>query len=330
MRYFIWLIVISLSFAQQVYAVAKTNEPIQPIPNPKISDQEKVELGKMLFFEPRLSKSQIISCNTCHNLSMGGGDNRPASIGHKWTIGPIKAPTVFNSSLNIAQFWDGRAKDLKEQAAGPIANDIEMGATHKLATETIASIPEYQKRFAKVYGKQPISIDTITDAIATFEETLLTPNSRFDQYLNGEETAITQQEKSGYELFKNVGCVACHNGQAVGGNSFQKMGLIKPYQTENEKRGRIELTGKPADDLMFKVPTLRNVSLNAPYFHDGQYWKLEDAVKVMAEIQLGKDLTDTETRDIVAFLNTLNGERPQISLPLLPPSTNKTPRSQAN
>ncbi len=329
-KIFYYFLIISSAVFSSSFSSALNREPIQPILAPVITNEKKVSLGKMLFFEPRLSKSQVISCNSCHNLAMGGGDNRPSSIGHKWAIGPIKSPTVYNAALHIAQFWDGRAADLKEQAGGPIQADNEMGSSHALATETIASIPEYKQIFKDVYGKDSISIQTITDAIAAFEETLLTPNSRFDQYLKGEDSVITAQEKNGYALFKSVGCIACHNGPAVGGNSFQKMGLVKPYKTENTKRGRISHTGKKEDDMKFKVPTLRNVSMNAPYFHDGQYWTLQDAVKVMADIQLGKTLKTSEVKDIVAFLNTLDGERPSITLPKLPASTAATPKSQVD
>ncbi|BDA60410.1 MULTISPECIES: diheme cytochrome c5 peroxidase CcpA [Shewanella] len=306
------------------YAVAA--EPIEVISPAKITEPEKVELGKMLFFEPRLSKSGFISCNSCHNLSTGGVDALPTSIGHHWQEGPINSPTVLNADFMLAQFWDGRASDLKEQAAGPIANPKEMGFTHELATETIASMPAYRARFAKVYGDEKVDIDRLTDAIAAFEKTLVTPNSPFDQYLLGKQDAISSEAKAGYQLFKDKGCVSCHNGPAVGGTMFMKMGLIKPFHTNNPAEGRKGVTGKDADKFVFKVPTLRNIELTYPYFHDGSVWTLEEAVNTMADIQLGQKLTDKETKEMVAFLNSLTGEQPQIALPILPSSNKATPR----
>lgn len=304
------------------------SEPIQPIQPAVIENAAKVELGKQLFFDPRLSKSGFISCNSCHNLSMGGSDNLPSSIGDRWQQGPINSPTVLNSSLNFVQFWDGRAADLKEQAGGPIANPKEMGFTHELAVDVVASIPQYAKAFETIYGKKKLDIDQITDAIAEFEKTLVTPNSRFDLWLKGDANALSEQEIEGYQLFKRVGCIACHNGEAVGGNSFQKMGVMEKYVTTNEAEGRGGLTGKDAERFMFKVPTLRNVELTYPYFHDGAYWTLEEAVDVMARLQLGRRLKSDETEKLVAFLKTLTGEQPNMQLPILPPSNNNTPRPQ--
>ncbi|MGI2181946.1 cytochrome-c peroxidase [Shewanella oncorhynchi] len=307
-------------------AHAISAEPIEVIKAVKATEPEKVELGKMLFFEPRLSKSGYISCNSCHNLSTGGVDALPTSIGHHWQEGPINSPTVLNAYFMLAQFWDGRASDLKEQAAGPIANPKEMGFTHELATETITSMPAYRARFAKVYGDENVTIDRLTDAIATFEKTLVTPNSPFDQYLLGKQDAINADAKTGYQLFKDKGCVSCHNGPAVGGTMFMKMGLIKPFHTNNPAEGRKGVTGKEGDKFVFKVPTLRNIELTYPYFHDGSVWTLEEAVNTMADIQLGQKLSDKEVKEMVAFLNSLTGEQPQITLPILPPSNKETPR----
>ena len=305
-----------------------TTELIKPI-EPYVTDSpEKVELGKKLWFDPRLSMSGFISCNSCHNLSTGGSDNLPTSIGHNWQEGPINSPTVLNSSLAVAQFWDGRAADLQEQAGGPIANPMEMASSHLLAVDVINSIPQYREEFAKVYGSKDITIDNITDAIAVFEETLVTPNSRFDQWLKGDDDAITQQELAGYETFKSIGCVACHNGPAAGGTSFQRMGVVEPYQTTNPAEGRAAVTGKDADRFSFKVPSLRNVELTYPYFHDGAYWSLEEATDVMARLQLGRELQEQEIDNVVAFLKTLTGEQPTFTMPILPPSTNDTPRPQ--
>lgn len=304
------------------------DEPIQPIKAPTDLDPDKVELGKQLFFDPRLSKSGWISCNSCHNLSRGGTDNLPTSIGHEWAEGPINAPTVLNSSYFLAQFWDGRAEDLQEQAGGPIANPIEMGSSHELAVEVLSTIPGYVDSFETVYGNDAISIDQVTDAIAEFEKTLVTPDSRFDQWLEGDKDVLTEQEQDGYRLFKLTGCSGCHNGPAVGGTAFQKMGSFHRYETDNPAMGRFDVTGRSHDRMRFKVPTLRNVELTYPYFHDGAVWELDEAVRTMAWTQLGRELSDTGVDKIVAFLKTLTGEQPQFPIPQLPPSGPETPRPE--
>lgn len=308
------------------FGSSHAKEPIQAISAATGINQAEAELGKKLFFDPRLSKSGFISCNSCHNLSMGGTDNLKTSIGHNWQQGPINSPTVLNASMNIAQFWDGRAKDLQAQAGGPIANPGEMAFTHTLAIEVLESIPAYQEEFKQVFSTPRITIAHITKAIAEFEKTLVTPNSRFDQWLGGNKKAITEDELAGYTLFKESGCVVCHNGPAVGGNSFQKMGVIEPYQTDNSAVGLAGVTGKKMDQFKFKVPTLRNIELTYPYFHDGEAQTLSEAVNTMARLQLGKTLSKTESAQIVAFLKTLTGDQPSFSLPVLPPSTDKTPR----
>ncbi|WOO31087.1 cytochrome-c peroxidase [Diaphorobacter limosus] len=309
-------------------APARAQEPVQPIAPAKVTNPAKVELGKKLWFDPRLSRSGFISCNSCHNLSMGGSDNLKTSIGDKWQKGPINSPTVLNSSLNLAQFWDGRAKDLKEQAGGPIANPGEMAFSHDLAVDMLRSIPQYVGEFKRVFGHDKLSIDEVTAAIAAFEETLVTPNAPFDKWLKGDKKAITAQELRGYQLFKNSGCVACHNGPNLGGTSFQKMGLVEPYKTDNPAEGRSAVTGNDAERFNFKVPTLRNVELTYPYFHDGAADTLAEAVDTMGRIQLGKKFTDKENADIVAFLKTLTGDQPKIAMPILPPSSDKTKRPQ--
>jgi cytochrome c peroxidase len=309
-----------------VSGVALAQEPVEPIAPVKEINLGKVELGKKLYFDPRLSKSGFISCNSCHNLSMGGTDNLKTSIGHKWQQGPINSPTVLNSSLSLAQFWDGRAADLKAQAGGPIANPGEMAFTHTLAVDMLETIPEYVIEFKLVFGKSVIDIDQVTDAIAEFEKTLVTPNSRFDHWLLGETDAITTEELAGYQMFKMSGCMACHNGSALGGTSFQKMGVVEPYLTTNTAQGLIAVTGKDADRFKFKVPTLRNVALTYPYFHDGEAATLSQAVDIMGRLQLGKKFTPGEDAQIVAFLKTLTGDQPLFDLPMLPPSTDKTPR----
>lgn len=284
----------------------------------------KIELGRMLYFDPRLSKSGALSCNSCHNLATGGVDNLPASIGHRWQLGQRNSPTVLNAALHFAQFWDGRAKDVEEQAKGPILNPKEMAATEELIIERIKSIPEYVKLFKQAFPKEkePITYENLAKAIAAFERTLLTP-SRFDDFLRGNKKALKDGEKKGLELFVNKGCVSCHNGVAVGGGMFQRF----DYGTDE---GRFEVTKDENDRKLFKVASLRNVELTYPYFHDGSVWKLEDAVKIMGKKQLGIELSDEEIKYIVAFLRSLTGKKIKIELPALPPSTEKTPPPDVN
>lgn len=309
------------------------SEPIQPIRPVQEINLAQVELGKKLFFDPRLSKSGFISCHSCHNLSRGGSDNLKTSVGHNWQQGPINAPTVLNSSLSLAQFWDGRATDLKDQAGGPIDNPLEMAFTHNLAIEVLESIPGYVVEFRQVFGEGAITMDKVTQSLAEFQETLVTPNSRFDQWLLGSEDVLTASEMAGYDLFKNSGCVACHSGEAVGGKSFQmgvggralQMGLVHP---DALIEGRSAVTGKDADRFMFKVPTMRNVELTYPYFHDGGAATLTEAVDVMGRLQLGREFNDEENAQIVAFLKTLTGDQPSFRIPTLPPSSDRTPPPQ--
>ena len=314
-----------IGFAQVAPAFS-AQEPIQPIKPARNIDLGLTELGKKLYFDPRLSKSGFISCNSCHNLSMGGTDNIPSSVGDQWQQGPINSPTVLNSSLNIAQFWDGRAADLQAQAGGPIANPKEMAFSHTLAVGVLASIPGYVREFKQVFGKDTITIEEVTQAIAEFEKTLVTPTSRFDEWLLGKEDALSTQELAGYKLFKDSGCIACHNGEAVGGNSFQKMGVVAPYKATTDTEGRSAVTGKDSDRFNFKVPTLRNVELTSPYFDDGAAITLTQAVDTMGRLQLGRTFTTQENASIVAFLKPLTGDQPQFILPILPPSSDETPR----
>ncbi|MCS7214447.1 MAG: cytochrome-c peroxidase [Candidatus Calescibacterium sp.] len=311
-------------------------------PLPKVADNpdnkitpDKVKLGKMLYFDPRLSKSGFISCNSCHNLSTYGVDNLPTSIGHKWQLGPRNAPTTLNAALHIAQFWDGRAKDVEEQAKGPILNPKEKASpSEKFVVDRLKSIPEYVELFKKAFPeeKDPLTYDTITKAIAAFERTLLTP-SRFDKFLQGDTRALSQEEKEGLKLFIEVGCTACHRGVGIGGDMYQKFGIVKPYYEVIKysdpsmiDKGRYEVTKNEADMYVFKVPSLRNVTRTYPYFHDGSVWRLEDAVSIMAEIQLGRKLEPAQVSKIVAFLRSLEGQIPQdaLTLPVLPPSTEAT------
>lgn len=306
--------------------VSVRDEPIEPIPVVEITEPKKVDLGKMLWFDTRLSKSGGLSCNSCHDLAKGGTDNIPTSIGHGWAEGPINSPTVLNSRFFLAQFWDGRAKDLMEQAGGPIENPIEMASSHEHVVKVLNSIPEYKELFQDAFDTEDdITIDQITSAIAMFEDTLVTPNSRFDQWLGGDDDAITAQELNGYKVFKESGCIACHSGVTLGGSSFQKFGIFEEYTTQNLSEGRYAVTGKEEDMHVFKVPTLRNIELTYPYFHDGQVDSLEEAVNIMGKIQLNREYTAEETADIVAFLKTLTGDQPKIDYPILPPSNENTP-----
>lgn len=326
MRHIITPLLLIASLGCGSLSHAAVNEPIEPIRAAKPANPAMVELGKKLFFDPRLSRSGFISCNSCHNLSMGGTDNIKTSIGHNWQRGPINSPTVLNASMNLAQFWDGRAKDLQEQAGGPIANPGEMAFTHELAIDVLASIPAYRAEFKQVFGQDKLSIAQVTRAIAAFEEVLVTPDSRFDQWLGGKKSALTKDELAGYQLFKSSGCIACHNGPAVGGNSFQKMGVVAAYKTAMTAEGRFAVTGKDVDRFNFKVPTLRNVELTYPYFHDGEAATLTQAVDVMGRLQLGRTFTADENGKLVAFLKTLTGKQPNLVLPILPPSSDNTPR----
>lgn len=301
-------------------------EPFTALQEATDIDEKRAELGKQLYFDPRLSKSGYISCNSCHNLSMGGSDNLPTSIGHGWQEGSMNSPTVLNSRFNIAQFWDGRSADLQAQAAGPIANPGEMASTHDLAVEVVATIPGYVQQMKKVYGDERVTIDRLTDAIAEFERTLVTPDSPFDLWLKGDSTAMSKPALAGYELFKGTGCAACHSGPALGGGMFQKVGLIQPYTTDNPARGRAGITGQPHDEMVFKVPTLRNIELTYPYFHDGQVSTLEEAIDLMGQLQLGRQYSDQEIDQLAAFLRSLTGRQPDFPLPQLPPSSPATPQ----
>ena len=307
-------------------ASVQAAEPVDPIEPVEVKNPALVELGKMLFFEPRLSRSGFISCNSCHNLATGGVDNLQTSIGDRWAQGPINSPTVLNSFGQVAQFWDGRAKTLAEQAAGPIANPLEMASTHEMAVKVIASIPGYAPYFKKAFGDTEVNIKRITEAMAEFERTLVTPNARFDKWLKGDKNAITQQELNGYKIFKESGCTICHNGAQLGGQSFQKMGVVRPYKTTNTAEGVKAISGRDQDRMTFKVPMLRNIELTYPYFHDGAVWTLEESVSIMGDLQLGKRYTKQEINNITAFLKTLTGDQPKVEYPVLPPSGPNTPK----
>jgi cytochrome c peroxidase len=297
------------------------------------STPERVELGKMLYFDPRLSESHALSCNSCHSVGLGGVDVMETSIGHRWQRGGRNAPTVLNAVFNTAQFWDGRAKDLEEQAGGPLVNPIEMGTTEQHVVEQLQSIPGYVVKFRQAFPEQaePITFENVRHAIALFEATLLTPNAPFDRFLQGDEGALTAEQHEGLQLFIQKGCAACHSGINVGGSMYAPFGVVErpgAAMLPPADKGRFEVTKTVSDEYVFKVPTLRNIALTPPYFHTGKAWDLRQAVAVMGASQLGTTLTDTEIDKITAFLHTLTGEQPQVVYPTLPPSVASTPRPQ--
>jgi cytochrome c peroxidase len=297
------------------------------------STPERVELGKMLYFEPRLSESHTISCNSCHVVGLGGVDMLETSIGHRWQLGGRNAPTVLNAVFNTAQFWDGRAKDLEEQAGGPIQNPIEMASSHEHVVEMLSAIPGYVDVFSKAFPEDsdPINIKNVTDAIALFEATLITPDSPFDQYLRGDEAALSFEPREGLQLFVDNGCAACHSGVNLGGDQYQPFGVVELPGAEflpPDDQGRFMVTKTPSDEYVFKVPSLRNIALTPPYFHTGKSWDLRQAVAVMGASQLGIELTGDEIDKITAFLGSLTGKQPEVTYPVLPPSVATTPHPQ--
>ncbi len=298
-------IAILLTFSTVLFS----KELITPIPLEIEYNKNKAALGKKLFFDTRLSKDDSVSCASCHMLESGGDDNLQFSVGINGQVGGINAPTVYNSVFNIAQFWDGRAKNLQEQAHGPVENPIEMGENFKNVINKLEKDTHLVKEFKRIY-KEGITANSITDAIAHFETTLITPNSSFDKYLRGDENALGKEEKEGYKLFVEYGCISCHNGVNIGGNLFQKIGLIKEFDTSVKSLGKFDVTGNKADINYFKVPTLRNISKTAPYFHDGSVSDLKTAVEVMLNIQLGIVTSSEDVKKIVKFLETLDGEFP--------------------
>lgn len=284
-------------------------EPIKPLPQNIAYNHSKAQLGKKLFRDPILSKDGTVACVTCHNLDSGGDDGMKFSIGIKGQEGNINSPTVLNAFFNFRQFWDGRAKDLKEQAAGPIENPVEMGHSLKEAVQKLKMNPEYSEQFTTLYP-EGVTVDTMLNAIAEFEKALITPNSPFDRYLNGDNNAISKEAKNGYALFKSKGCILCHNGINVGGNLYNKFGIYKASYSDH--LGRYHITQREEDKYVFKVPSLRNIALTAPYMHDGRAESLKQAVIIMTQYQLGRYMEPEEIDAIVAFLESLTGEMPEI------------------
>ncbi|PTD97106.1 cytochrome-c peroxidase [Pseudothauera lacus] len=291
------------------------HEPIAPLPaRPPESGDARVRLGEMLFHERMLSRDNSISCASCHRLDNGGVDGLPFSPGVDGAIGVINTPTVLNAAFSFMQFWDGRAPTLEAQVAGPIHNPIEMASTWSEVIAKLSRREDYRAAFANAYP-QGITPETISDAIARFERTLTTPDAPFDRYLRGDTKALNAEEREGYARFKNLGCSSCHQGVNIGGNFFQRFGVLGDYFADRGNittadLGRFNVTGDEADRHVFKVPSLRNVALTAPYFHDAGADTLEDAVSIMGRYQLGRTLSDEDVRLIVAFLHTLTGKAP--------------------
>ena len=291
--------------------------------------EAKVSLGRMLYYEPRLSKNHDVSCNSCHDLAQYGVDGQPVSDGHKGQKGTRNSPTVYNAAGHFVQFWDGRAPDVEEQAKGPVMNPVEMAmSSEKQVVAVLKSMPGYVDAFKKAFPeeKDPVTYDNMARAIGAFERRLVTP-ARWDNFLQGDQAALTDQEKTGFNKFMEAGCQACHAGAYLGGEMYQKLGAVKPFPDTSDP-GREAVTKQESDRMIFKVPSLRNIEKTAPYYHTGKVPTLEAAVKEMAEYQLGKQLKDDEVASIVAYLKTLTGSIPAeyVKQPELPKSTAKTPK----
>ncbi len=298
-------------------------------PRDSAATADKVALGRMLYYDPRLSKSQTISCNSCHQLTKYGVDNQATSDGFKGQKGDRNSPTVYNAAAHFVQFWDGRAPDVEAQAKGPVLNPVEMAMpSEKSVLAVIKSMPDYVAAFKKAFPgeKDPVTYDNMATAIGAFERGLLTP-ARWDKFLRGDQAALTPAEKVGFNEFADAGCQTCHAGALLGGNMFQKIGVAKPWPDASDL-GRFKVTKNDADRQMFKVPSLRNVEKTAPYYHDGKVATLKEAVAKMAEFQVGKKLTDSQIEAIVTWTKSLTGEIPAeyIKEPVLPKSTGTTPK----
>jgi len=311
---------------------------VAPAPANNPTTPEKVELGKALFFDPRISSTGTVSCNSCHNVMAGGDDNRATSMGVHGKQGGRSAPTVWNAAFYSTQFWDGRANTLEDQAIGPMTNPIEMGMKdHDTVMTRLKKIPGYKTMFDKAFGNDDMTIDQTAKAIAAYERTLITPNSAYDKFVKGDKKALTNQQQKGMKLFADIGCTTCHSGPAFNGQqgveigtpvlmkfpTFENNSYVKQYNFMADK-GREEATKNKADANMFRTPTLRNIALTAPYFHNGTVNELNTAIKVMAKTQLNRDLQDTEVNNIAAFLNSLTGEFHAQYAPRLPATKGTT------
>jgi len=306
--------------------------PEEPPPPAGSVAERQIDLGRMLYYETRLSADQKISCNSCHALDQYGVDGEPTSDGHKGQKGTRNSPTVYNAAPQSAQFWDGRAKTIEEQAKGPVTNPVEMAMpSEKVVIAVLKSMPEYVAAFKAAFpsDQDPVTFDNMANAIGAFERRLITP-SRWDKFLKGDQSALTPAEKEGFNTFMTAGCQTCHSGALLGGTMFQRLGVIKPYPDESDL-GRFQVTKNEADRMVFKVPSLRNIEKTGPYFHDGKVGTLEEAVKRMGDYQVGRQLTPSEIQSIVAWMKSLTGEIPAeyIRPPQLPATTPKTPKPKA-
>jgi cytochrome c peroxidase len=324
------VVAIVLASSASVAAAWEALPTVAPAPADNPTTAEKVELGKMLYHDPRLSSTGTVACASCHNTMLGGEDNRAGSMGVHAQVGGRSAPTVWNAAFNKVQFWDGRAESLEAQAAGPVTNPIEMGM--KSWDEVVArlkTIEGYKQAFHKAFGSDAITKELATKAIAAYERTLITPNSRYDKFVAGDKSALTAQQIRGMNKVAELGCTSCHSGAAFNGaGTFQKFPVHANPSFEmkyhfNADKGVAAVSKKETDEHLWKVPTLRNIALTAPYFHNGSVTTLDEAVRVMAKMQLNKDLKKEEIADIVAFLNGLTGEFPKQTMPMLP-ATNGT------
>jgi cytochrome c peroxidase len=320
-----------LAPAGPVLASLQALPDVAPAPADNPTTDAKVTLGKMLFMDPRFSSTGTVSCNSCHNVMEGGDDSRTFSMGVHGKTGGRNAPTVWNSAFHSVQFWDGRADLLEDQAKGPVTNPVEMGVTEiEQAMDKVRAIPGYKHYFDNAFGKDSMTVDNAAKAVAAFERTLITPNSPYDKYVKGDKNAMTAQQLKGMETFAASGCTSCHSGAAFNGPkmafgqgfytkfpTFSDNAYNKKYDLSADK-GREEATGKAADAHMFRVPTLRNITDTAPYFHNGSVNDLSVAVALMSKTQLNKELSEQEVKDIVAFLGALTGEYPEITMPRLP------------
>jgi len=306
MKHFYKTVILLICIGTVVFA----DEPIKPIPQHIKYDKEKAELGKLLFVDPNLSSDGTVACVSCHSFEYGGADPRPVSIGVRGLKGNANAPTVYNSYFNFRQFWNGRAKDLKDQANGPIHNPVEMDMVPDRIEKYMYENKQYRSLFKRVFNSKP-TYDYALEAIAEFEKALYTPNSKLDRYLRN-EVQLSPKEVKGYHLFKVLGCITCHNGVNIGGNSYQKFGLIFSYKWKSNFPDRFAITKKQKDKNVYKVPTLRNIAMTAPYLHDGSAATLRDALQKMSHHNLGFDLNKEEIDALIAFMSTLTGETPKI------------------
>jgi len=294
-----------LFFFLLLTANATAETLIQPLEAVKGLDRDKVELGRVLFFDPELSRDGSVSCASCHQPANGWADKREVSIGVYGRKGRVNSPTVLNAVYNFKQFWNGRADSLKEQAKGPIHQNFEMDMNKELIEERVNKNEFYKKSFYSVYKTSTITFEQLIDAIVEYEKSLTTPGAKFDRYLKG-ELSLSQAEAEGYDLFRVYGCITCHNGVNVGGNSFQKMGIVMPY--EDCYGDRYELTHRAFDRCVYKVPSLRNIDKTAPYFHDASAKTLQEAIKAMAYHNLGYEIDDKDVKKIEMFLKSLSAD----------------------